>query len=366
MTAELQIDLDAITSNVRRFRRIAIGEIMAVVKADGFGHGAADVATTALAAGATRIGVTSLAEAQALRNAGIGAPILSWLNPIDADFRTANLNDVEVAVPGIEHLNAAAGATRPGRPIRVHLQIDTGMARDGATARDWPHLCRLARVLQDAGRVDVVGLMGHLPCADDPTHPSNALGRRRFAKAVRVARAFGLHPRHRHLAATSATLNDPLSHHTMSRIGAGLVGIGSPHLRPGLTLTAPLIFSREVSAGTSVGYGYTWTAATSTHLGLIPLGYADGIPRNAEGAEVTVNGHRRRIVGRISMDQTVIDLGPDPVPVGQRVTVFGGDGPTVAEWASWAGTIEHEIVTGIGPRVQRTVIGKQRALRAAS
>jgi len=366
MNAELKIDLSAVAANVRHFCRIATGEVMAVVKADGFGHGAVDVATTALSAGATRLGVTSLAEAHALRDAGISAPILSWLNPADADFRGASAADVEVAIPGTEHLKAAARVRRPARPLRVHLHIDVGLARDGSTPMDWPHLCRLARILQDAGRVEVVGVMGHLPCADDPTDPSNAAGRRRFAKAVRVARAFGLHPRDRHLAATYATLKDPLSHHTMSRIGAGLVGIGSPLLKQGLTLTAPLIFSREATAGTSVGYGHTWTSPTSTRLGLIPLGYADGIPRHAEAAQVWVEGRRCPIVGRISMDQTVIDLGPRPVPVGASVTIFGGEGPTVAEWASWTKTIEHEIVTGIGSRVRRVVVPAYKELQVAS
>lgn len=357
MNSLLHIDLDAVAANVAHFVTIASGEVMAVVKADGFGHGAADVATTALAAGASRLGVTSLDEARVLRDTGVRAPILSWLNPADADFRTARDRDIEVAVPGAEHLLAVAGCTgRSGRPIRVHLQIDTGMARDGATPADWPELCRLAHTLEYAGRIRVVGVMGHLPCAEDPSHPSNASGRSRFTRAVRVCRASGLDPRHLHLAATAATLNDPLSHHTMSRIGAGLVGIGSPALRPGLTLTAPVVSCRSVPAGTPVGYGHTWTTPQPTYLGLIPLGYADGIPFASKGAQVLVRGRRHPVVGRISMDQTIIDLGPEPVPVGATVTVFGGDGPTVAEWAAWAGTLEHEILTGIGPRVLRVIV----------
>jgi alanine racemase len=176
-----------------------------------------------------------------------------------------------------------------------------------------------------------------------------------------MARAAGLRPVDRHLAATSATLTDPLSHHTMSRVGAGLVGIDPSRtttLRPALTLTAPLVGVRRVRAGTPVGYGHTWTAPEPTTLGLVPLGYADGLPRAASGrAEVLVRGRRRRLVGRISMDMAVVDLGHEGGETGDLVTVFGpGDHgePTVAEWAAWADTIEHEIVTGLGTRLART------------
>jgi alanine racemase len=158
-------------------------------------------------------------------------------------------------------------------------------------------------------------------------------------------------------------LTDPMSHLDMLRVGAGLVGIdptGTTVLKPAMTLEAPLVQIREVRAGTGVGYGHAWHAPSTTRLGLVPLGYADGIPRHATNqAEVLISGVRCRVVGRVSMDQTVIDLGQVSAAPGDRVTIFGpGDRgePTVKEWASWCGTIEHEIVTGIGPRVRRTVI----------
>jgi alanine racemase len=235
------------------------------------------------------------------------------------------------------------------------------MGRDGAEPAQWDRLCRAARQAERHGRLHVVGIMGHLPCADRPGHAANALGRNRFGWGLRVARAAGLRPADRHLAATAATLSDPLSHHTMSRVGAGLVGIdesGTVRLRPALTLTAPLVTVRSVPAGTAVGYGHTWTARRATRLGLIPVGYADGLPRLASHrAEVWVGGARRPVAGRISMDMTVIDLGPDsPVTVGDPVTVFGpgDDGePTTAQWAGWAETLEHEIVTGLSARLHR-------------
>lgn len=353
----LTIDLAAVARNTGRLAAAATGELMAVVKADGFGHGAADVARTALAHGATRLGVTTLAEAVALRDVGLAVPVLSWLNPVDADFAVASARDVEVAVPSLAHLAAVAAA--PGRH-RVHLHLDAGMARDGADPADWPALCRAARRAEVRGEVEVVGVMAHLGCADDPADGCNAVGRTRFAWAIENALATGLRPQHRHLAATAATLTDPRSHHTMSRVGAGLVGIdpsGSTTLEPAMTLTAPLVQVRRARAGTAVGYGHAHRTDRATYLGLLPLGYADGLPRVASAtAQVLVRGVRRPVVGRISMDQLVVDLGEAGAEAGDGVTVFGPghDGePTAADWAAWAGTIEHEIVTGIGARVPR-------------
>ncbi|MBA2953102.1 alanine racemase [Nocardioides sp. MAH-18] len=352
----LDIDLGAVAANTRLLAGRATGELMAVVKADGFGHGALGVARTALAHGATRLGVTSLDEAWALRDAGLAVPLLSWLNPVDADWATAAARDVEVAVPSLEHLAAVAAA--PGRH-RVHLHVDAGMARDGADPACWAQLCRAARRAEQRGEVEVVGVMGHLGCADDPSDECNALGRTRFAWALETARATGLRPVDRHLASTAATLTDPRAHHTMSRVGAGLVGIdpsGTVALRAGLTLTAPLVSVRRVRAGTAVGYGHAHRTAHPTYLGLIPLGYADGLPRPAsDRAEVLVRGARRPLVGRISMDQCVVDVGPGGAEPGETVTILGpgDDGePTAADWAGWSDTIEHEVVTGLGARVR--------------
>lgn len=354
---QLTVDLTAVAANVRTLVNRSDAELMAVVKADGFGHGAAAVARTALAHGASRLGVTSIDEALELRTSGLTAPMLSWLNSVDAPFDAAVAAGVDLAVPSREHLDAivarASGA-------RVHLHLDVGMARDGAAPVDWPALCRAASLAEWRGLLRVVGVMGHLGCADHPADPCNATGRARFAWGVETARAAGLRPSLRHLAATSAMLTDRRTHHSMVRVGAGLVGIDpsrTVRLEPALTLTAPVIAVRYVRAGTPVGYGHAWTAPAGTYLALLPLGYADGLPRAASGrAEVLVGGRRRPIVGMISMDQVVVDLGADPVVPGETVTVFGpGDdgAPTVADWAVWAGTIEHEIVTGIGPRVAR-------------
>lgn len=355
----LTVDLDAVAANTRLFADRAAGELMAVVKADGFGHGALAVARTALANGATWLGVTSIDEAMTLRAGGLAAPVLSWLNPVDADFAGAAASDIDIAVPSLEHL-AAVAAT--GRPVRVHLHVDCGMARDGAPPEVWRRLCVAARRAERAGRIQVVGLMGHLGCAEDPSDACNSIGRTRFAWALQIARATGLRPAHRHLAATAATLTDPRAHHTMSRVGAGLVGIdpsGTVPLHSAMTLTAPVVSVRSVPAGTGVGYGHTWRAPAATRLALVPVGYADGLPRLASGrASVLVAGKRCPVVGRLSMDQLVVDAGSLAVAPGDLVTLFGSGGrgePTVAEWAGWAETLPHEIVTGIGARVARSI-----------
>jgi alanine racemase len=338
---------------------------MAVVKADGFGHGGAEAARTALANGATWLGVTSMAEALSLRAAGLAAPVLSWLNPVDADFGLAIEAGIDLAVPSLRHLSAVMhAASASGRRARVHLHLDVGMARDGAEPGEWPRLCRAAFRGEQQGVIYVVGMMGHLGCASTPADTCNQAGRACFAQGLETARAAGLRPAVRHLAATAATLTDPQAHYTLCRIGAGLVGIDpsrTTRLHPALTLTAPVVAVRRVRAGSPVGYGHSWTAPADTTLGLLPVGYADGVPRAAScQAEVVVRGRRCKVAGLISMDQIVVDLNGLYVHPGEIATVFGPGAagePTVADWAAWAGTIEHEIVTGIGARVRREVTG---------
>jgi alanine racemase len=360
---ELLVDLDAVAANTRRLARLAARELMAVVKADGFGHGAAETAKTALDNGASWIGVTSIDEALALRESRVEAPILSWLNSVAADFGEAIRHRIHLAAPSLDHLAAIGRAARSsGRTADVHLHADVGMARDGAEPSAWAPLCELAAELERQGSVQVIGVMGHLGWADTPSDPLNAIGRRRFEAAIRAAREHGLAPTTRHLAATAATVTDPRTHYDICRVGAGLFGIDpsrTTQLRPALTLTAPVVSVREIAAGTPVGYGRTYVTRRSTRLALLPIGYADGLRRIASSrASVLMNGRRRPVAGLISMDQTVIDVGSDPIELGQLATVFGpGDSgePTVADWARWASTIEHEIVTGIGPRAVRRV-----------
>lgn len=363
-TSELIVHEEAIRANTRRLSELAGGRLIAVLKANAFGHG--DVAAAVLDAGASSIGVTSMTEALALRTAGVRAPMLSWLNPLGTDFAEALSADVELAAPNAETLWAIAGAAaRLGIVARVHLHVDVGIGRDGCPARDWAALCALAREQEAAGHLRVVGIMGHMSCADDPAHPQNARERLAFANAVRTARRRALDPQQLHLAATAATLTGAGGSFGTHRIGAGLFGIDPSHstdvLQPALTLATTVVSARRVANGAGVGYGHDFWAQAGTHLALLPLGYGDGLPRGATGqAEVLVRGRRRPVVGRISMDMIVVDTGDELLRPGERVTVFGpgtAGEPTVAEWAAWSNTIEHEIVTRVGaggPRIPRS------------
>lgn len=359
--AEIFVDRQAIARNVRHFRAVTATPVMAVVKADAFGHGA--VAEVALANGATWIGAASIPEALRLRAAGIAAPMLSWLNPVEADWDAAITQRIDVAVSSLEHLHAISqSAARVGSPARIHLHLDVGMSRDGAPRELWAVLCETARAFERNGNVAVVGIMGHLSCADAPTAPQNDIERLRFVNGVRVALRRGLTPSELHLAASAAALHRSDTRFTLARIGAGLYGIdpaGREQLAPALTLTAPVALLREVRAGEGIGYAHDHRTTRATTLAVLPLGYGDGLPRAAQGrAAVSIRGKRMPIVGRISMDQVVVDVGCHPVQLGDIAVVMGpGDRgePTAKDWAAWAGTIEHEIVTRLGTRSSRVL-----------
>ncbi|MFI5924912.1 alanine racemase [Micromonospora sp. NPDC051543] len=365
--AEAVVDLGAIADNVRRIAAVTGTELMAVVKADGFGHGSAPVARAALRAGATWLGVTSTAEALALRAAGITAPTLSWLHRPDDDFAGLILAGVDVGVSTITHLHALADAAlRVGVPATAQLKADTGLTRNGAGRDDWPDLVAWARKYEVEGTVRVRGVWSHLADADVPGAPALAAQVRTFAEALRVARTAGLDPDLVHLANSAAALSAPRTRFDLCRIGLALYGVdpfgavgpGAFGLHAALTLRTTVVNVKRVPAGTGVSYGPEHVTAAPTTLALLPLGYADGLPRASEGrAEVWLGGRRCPVVGRIAMDQCVVDVGDLAVRIGDPVVVVGtgrdDDAPTVTEWARWAGTNPHEILTGIGARVGR-------------
>lgn len=349
---------DAVAENMRRVQAATTAPIMAVVKADGYGHGAVTVAKAAVAAGAEWLGVTQVAEAVALREAGLAVPILSWLNPAGIDAEAAARHGIDIAVGSVEELHQLIADA--SSPVRVHLHLDTGMARGGSPLAEWPELLRLARV--GRGRVEVVGVMGHLPRADEADPAANAAAVLRIRQGRDAVLRAGLGPVLVHLAATSGALTDPSTHFGMVRVGAGLVGIDPSEttaLVGASRWTAPVVHSALVPAGTAVGYGGAHHTDRETHLAVVGVGYADGIPRElASGAGLEIGGMRHPIVGRVSMDQIVVDTGAVLVPRGTVATVFGPEGgsvPSAQEWARWADTIPHAIVTGIGTRVQRSV-----------
>jgi alanine racemase len=364
---EAEIDLGAVAHNVSVLRRLRRVEVMAVVKADGYGHGLVPVARAALDAGATWLGVAYLPEAMALRAAGITAPVLCWLPRPGEELDRAVRADVDLSVsdPGtLDDLIAAA--RRVGRPAQVHLKVDTGCARAGATRACWPDLV-LAAGKAAGEELDVVGVWSHLANADQPGHPSTDRQVALFDEALEVAAAHGVVPRLRHLANSAGALAAPAAAYDLIRPGIAIYGINPlpvpppVPLVPAMTLRAPVVLARQVPGGTPVSYGHEYVTAGPTTLALVAAGYADGVPRAAGNrAEVLLAGRRRRISGRVCMDQFVLDVPDTPVLAGDLVVLFGpgtSGEPTLAEWAAAAGTIPNELLTRVGPRVRRVYRG---------
>lgn len=368
--AEAVVDLDAIRHNVDLLAGRARGsgaETMVVLKADGYGHGALPVARAAIHAGANWLGACSLAEALELRRAGIKARVLSWLDPPDVDFASAVVGDVDVSVSSLAELRRVQeAAERVGAPARVHLKADTGLWRNGCPAAQWP---RLVDAAAEADAVDVVAVWSHLACADEPGHPSIDLQAERFGAAYDAALGAGLRPM-RHLANSAATLTRPDLHFDMVRPGIAVYGLNpvptSDDLRPAMTVRSQVVLTKRIGKGESVSYGHTWTADAETTLALVPMGYADGVRRSLSGRmEVWLRGRRRPVVGRVCMDQFVVDCGDDEPLPGEEVVLFGdgaNGGPTAREWADILGTIDYEVVTGMyAPRVHRGYRGEAGA-----
>jgi alanine racemase len=371
------IDLAAVRGNVAALARHVGGQqVMAVVKAGGYGHGMIPVARAAVDGGAAWLGVNHVAEALALRDAGLTVPVLCLLAVPDAPHEQAIRAGVDLSAGSADVLNAIGAAARTaGRPARVHLKADTGMSRGGATAADWPGLVRDAVALQDQGLIEAVGLWSHLACADIPGHESIAVQLAAFRAALARAERAGIRPQLRHLANTAATLTLPETWFDLVRPGGGVVGLstlpgGAPRwLRPAMTLRARLVQVKRVPPGTGVSYGHRYTTSQETTLGLLPLGYAEGIPRRASGtAPVHARGKRWTISGTVCMNQVIIDFGDEPVSPGEEVVLFGpGDGgePTAQEWADALGTISYEIATGVAATVPRVYVAARPAAGAA-
>ncbi len=373
--ARAEIDLAALRANVRTLRAQApAAALMAVVKSDAYGHGAEQCARAALDAGATWLGTATPEEALALRAAGLPGRIMCWLWTPGGPWREAVEADLDLGIGGLWALREAVEAARAaGRTARVQLKADTGLGRNGCQPADWPELVAEARRAEAAGLVTVTGLWSHFARADEPGHPSVAAQLTLFREMLAHAEGQGLRPEVRHIANSPATLTLPESHFDLVRTGIATYGIspgpeiGTPAdlgLRPVMTLSASLALVKHVPAGHGVGYGHHYVTAGGTTLGLVPVGYADGIPRHASGTgPVLVGGKWRTIAGRVAMDQFAVDLGGDEPQVGDRVVLFGpGDHgePTAEDWAQAAGTIAYEIVTRIGTRVPRVHVNASR------
>ena len=391
------IDLDALEHNVRRLKEL-IGErtLIAVIKADAYGHGAYPVARSAIAAGADLLGVVHVSEALELRADGIDAPLMAWLHTPSTDFEAALQEKIRLGVSGWDLEAVAAAAERTGERAIVHLKADTGLGRNGATVADWPALVARAASLEESGLITVEGIFSHLAVADEPARAETAQQLDALDTFVAQAREAGLDPKIVHLANSPATLTASMEGWDAEerllgdgvRCGLALYGL-SPlpevtaedlGLKPVMTVGSYIAAVKEVPAGQGVSYGLRYRTDKPTTLALVPLGYADGVPRIAENAPVRIypgaqnaesgavpnnaEGTTYRVVGRVAMDQMVVDLGEpglsDPALgyLGAPAILFGaGENPPVEEWADAAQTINYEIVTRISSRVERLYVG---------
>jgi len=372
-SAEIVVDLAAIRHNVATLRGLVSTDrpvqMMTVVKADGYGHGMVESAGAARAAGAEWLGVATVDEAMALRAAGDTGRVLCWLTVPDEDYAPLVAADVDLTAYTLSDLAEITGAAEQvQRRARVQLKIDTGLSRGGSTFEDWPELVAAARRLEIQERIRVTGVWSHFACSDEPEHPANDSQERVFRDAVAIAEEAGLRPEVRHLGNSAAALLRPSSRFDLVRCGLASYGLDPAPgqtsrvhpdlgLVPAMTVRARLAMVKKVDAGAGVSYGHTWTAGTATTLGLVPVGYGDGVPRHASNAaEAWVGGKRRPVRGRICMDQLVVDLDGDRTRAGDDVLLFGpgtAGEPTAQDWAEACGTISYEIVTRIGGRMTR-------------
>ena len=356
-----EIDLAALRSNVRTLKSMIGGaQFMAVVKADAYGHGAVECARAAREAGADWLGVCFVDEGLELREAGVDGPILAWLLSASDDLAAAIAADIDLSVASVAEFELVRAAfAAAGKPMKVHIELDTGLARAGAAPYEWEQLFTLAR------EVRVVSMWSHLANADTPTSPVYDSQRAEFERALALAASLGWQPEMRHLANSAATLSRSEFHYDLVRVGMATYGVSpmaddAAHfaLEPVMTVRAEVAQTRDVPAGTGVSYGHRYVTERATRLALLPLGYADGLPRaGTNKAPVDLAGQRFTASGTICMDQFLIDVGDTDVHVGDQAVIFGKGGPTAREWAAACGTIGYEITTRIGARLAKRFIG---------
>jgi alanine racemase len=372
--AEAVVDLGAIQHNVRVLHEHAgRAQVMAVVKADGYGHGAVEVARAAVAAGAAELGVATVDEALALRAAGLNAPVLAWLHPPGIDFGPALLADVQIAVSSLRQLDELLAAVRrTGRTAAVTLKVDTGLNRNGVPLAQYPAMLTALGGAIAENAIRLRGLMSHMVYADQPNNPINDLQAQRFTDILALTRDHKVPFEVAHLSNSSATMTRPELAFDMVRPGIALYGLspvpalGDMGLMPAMTVKCTVALVKSIRAGEGVSYGHTWIAQQDTTVALMPIGYADGVFRSLGGRlEVQINGRRRPGVGRVCMDQFLVDLGPGAADVadGDEAILFGpgtGGEPTAQEWADLLDTIHYEVVTSPRGRIIRTYRGAEK------
>ncbi|MEJ0014917.1 MAG: alanine racemase [Actinomycetota bacterium] len=363
MRAFVQVDLDAITHNIEQIKSDTNAKILAVVKADAYGHGLIPIATRAVEAGATYLGTALLEEAIKLRDAGIIAPIIAWLTPLHENFTSAIKLNIDLSVSSVQLFEEILGKAKElGIKPRLHFEVDTGMRRGGILDQ-WDDF--IAYALEHRDEYLLIGFWSHFARADEPESDFSTIQQIEFGRKLSALTEVGLHPEIIHLSNSAASLSIQSAHFQMIRLGIAMYGLSPDvrtmgpgaafNLRPVMTIKAQLHLVKAAKAGDAIGYGGTEILTQDTKLGIVVIGYSDGLPRSTSNkAGVFYDGRRAPLVGRISMDQCVVDLGLDSnAKAGDYVTVMGGDGYSIDEWAAAANTINYEIVTRIASRVPR-------------
>lgn len=359
----IKIDLDVIAENYRTLKKITGGKVLAIVKANAFGHGMIEVAKKLESIDVDILGTADLDEALQLRAAGIKSPILAWLYGRDTDFEEAIENNIQLGVSTVSTLEKVAAAAKKVRSVaKIHLKVDTGLGRNGSSLSEWPGLIEKAVHFQGAGLVKLVGVFSHLSGTSEKDDFEQL---RVFNEAVATASDLGAVFEVHHLAASLATLRYPKTHLDMTRAGAALYGIDPNQetkardhgLLPAMRVTSEVVLVKTVPSGHSLSYGYLHSTTGESNLALVPFGYTEGFPRIATGkAQVSLNGKRYTVLARVAMDQFILDLGTDSAQIGDEVVIIGDSTrgePTAEELADAAGTINYEIVTKMGGRAKR-------------
>ena len=366
--AQIEVDLSAIAANVRKVIKETKVDVCAVVKADAYGHGLVPIAQAATDAGAKWLGVALLEEAITLRTHGLSIPIIAWLTPLTEDFDNALRHDIDLGISSLSLLEKVmAAGERTGITPRIHVEVDTGMTR-GGVLNEWPVFLKKVSAATLSEKVELIGFFSHFARADEPDKIENELQLKKFTELLFELKATGVTPKYLHLANSAAALSNPSVSFDFVRLGIAMYGL-SPDVKtmgssktlgliPAMTLRAKLHLVKQVPAGAAVGYGGSAITSKETKVGIVAMGYADGIPRNADNSTgVFFNGDRAPILGRVSMDQFVVDLGLNSKAItGDEVIVFGAGNVgeyTADDWANASATINYEIVTRIASRVPR-------------
>jgi alanine racemase len=361
------VNYENISENVAQICAVINKPVMAVVKADAYGHGLIKSSHAALLGGAQWLGVALLSEALEIRKAGIAAPLLAWLTPPGADFESAIKNDIDLSISSLQQLQEIyAASLKVGLIARVHLKVDTGMSRAGALD-EFPEIVSELNRLTSANEIELVGTWSHLACADEPAHPLNAQQIKRFNSALEYMNDENLNPGIRHIANSSAIIGLPEAKFDLVRAGLLIYGLSPTNippknlsLKPAMELRARLLLVKNIPPGETVGYGATVQVTKETKIGIVAFGYADGLPRSTDGTAYFLHdGLPAHLIGRVSMDQCAIDLGIDSIAkAGDEVIIFGSK-PLANELAKAAGTISYEIVSGIGSRTPRIPVAPE-------